>query len=130
MKIAVVAAIACALWAPGVVQAGPPTFDSFKLVNERPAVHKTADLHKVIKPLRASVAACGTPRIDPRLSAQLTANLKLKVAADGTVGEVEVDGKMLGQDTADCISATMRTVKLPATKKQSVVWFVLVYKRR
>ncbi|HEY5926124.1 MAG TPA: hypothetical protein VIV11_30770 [Kofleriaceae bacterium] len=127
MKIAVVAAIVCA---SARAYAGPPTFDSVKLVSERPAVHKAADVHKALKPLRSSLVACGTPRIDPRLSATLTANLELKIGGDGAVGDVTLDSKTLGEDTVDCIATAMRTVKLPAKKKPSVVRLVLVYKRK
>jgi hypothetical protein len=126
MKRAVVAAIVCSA---SVALAGAPKFDSFKLVNERPALRKTSQLQKATKPLHAPVAACGSPRLDTRLLGPLKADLKLHVAADGSVASVDLDSKTLGEDTVECITVAMRGLKLPPTKKPSVVWFVLVYKR-
>lgn len=126
MKRVVVASIVCAAsWA----HAGPPTFDSLKLVNEKPALHKTAELQKAIKPMHAAISACGTPRIDTRLG-PLTASLKLHVAMNGSVENVVLDSKTLGEDTVECIATAMRTLKVAAKKKPSVVSLVLVYKRR
>jgi hypothetical protein len=126
MKRAVVALVMCV---SSSAHAGPPTFDSFKLVNEKPTLHKPAELNKALKSMRAAVSACGTPRIDARFGA-LTADAKLHVATDGSVESVSLDSKTLGEDTIDCIATAMKTIKIAAKKKASVVSLVLVYKRK
>jgi hypothetical protein len=126
MKRAVVAAIVCS---GSFAHAGPMVFDSFKLHGEKPALHGNRELAKPIDALKAQVASCGAPTVDPRLKQTWTEMLKLSIAADGTVSSVELDTKMLDEDTIACVGTVLRGAKFTARKKPSVLTIALVYRR-
>jgi hypothetical protein len=111
------------------VRAETFAFDAFKFVSETPAVHSNRDLHKPIEPLRVQVASCGAPIVDSRLKRGAPIVMKLHIDADGGIGEVTLDTKLLAEDTVECIAKIMRGVKYPPRKKPSVLAIALMYRR-
>lgn len=101
------------------------SFSSFKLVKQRPAIHKSRDLHERIQPLREQVAACGRP-IEGKPS--LFPIMKLFVAVDGSTTDVVIENnKNLADETVECIRKLMGAIRYPEKKRQSVLTWVLVY---
>lgn len=121
-----VIAIVCAA---SVAHAGTMYLDGFKLVGEKPTLHAKAELQKQVNGLKPQVASCGVPTVDPRLKQQFTATLKMHIAADGSVGGVELATKLLDEETIECVAKVLRGSKWTARKKPSVVTLTLVYKR-
>lgn len=107
-----------------VADAKPAKFDSFKLVSQRPAIHKNRVLHERTQALHDEVAACGAPlgKAQPKLL------MKLHVAADGTVGDIELEKTTaLTDDTLACIRKAVGALTYPAQKQPSLLTWVLVY---
>ncbi|MFN0249453.1 MAG: hypothetical protein ACKV2T_21385 [Kofleriaceae bacterium] len=107
--------------------AKPRSFGSFKLVSQRPALHKNRILHDRIRSLRDSVTACGQP-VEGK--PQRFPTMTLRVAADGSISDVVIEHNVnLSDDTVACIRKVVGTIHYPAQKKPSVVTWVLVYDR-
>jgi hypothetical protein len=130
MQRAVVAAIVCGASLIGAAaHASTMVFDSFKLHGEKPALHGNRDLQKPIDAVKAQLASCGAPTVDPRLKQTWTEMLKLYIAADGSVTNVELASKMLAEETIECVAKVLRSAKFTARKKASVLSLALVYRR-
>lgn len=101
--------------------AKPRSFGSFKLVSQVPAIHNNRTLHERTQPLGADIAACGP------LPGGLHPSIKLHVAADGSISDVELPKSHLPDDMAACIRKVLTTLTYPAQKQPSVLTWVLVY---